>query len=280
MIPGPRIRLLALDLDQTVFGPDLVVSDRVQAAISKAKASGTEVTIATGRDVKLASRFAGELGATVPIICAQGGCIYDYQHDQVLHDLRLSREVLPRILQAAEQHRWNIHFEVFDRLYLPEHSNHPPVLFELLRYSLWVRVGDLLHDMPEPPHKLIVTLMQPEDRAQVMGQMQQALGDVLTIVASHPYLVEGLPRGVDKGHGLAWLANHLGIGQSEVLAIGDSDADVPMIEWAGVGVAMGNATPAAKSAADWVAPTLAEDGAAAAIERFCLALSPESSSPA
>jgi hydroxymethylpyrimidine pyrophosphatase-like HAD family hydrolase len=75
---------------------------------------------------------------------------------------------------------------------------------------------------------------------------------------------------VDKGRGLAWLADHLRIEQSEVLAIGDSDADVPMIEWAGIGVAMGNGSPDAKAAADWVAPTLENNGAAAAIERFCL----------
>ena len=270
MTASVPIRLLALDLDQTVFGADLIVSSRVQAAIAKTRALGTAVTIATGRDVKLASKFARELGATAPIICAQGGCIYDCQHDQVLHDVRLSSGLLPRILQAAEHYRWNIHFEVFDRLYLPAHSNHPPVLFELLKYSRWVRVGDFLHDMPEPPHKLIVTLSQPEDRPRILDEMRQALGSVLTIVASHPYLVEGLPAGVDKRHGLAWLANHLHVSQSEVLAIGDSDADVPMIEWAGVGVAMGNGSPAAKAAADWVAPTLEEDGAAVAIERFCL----------
>jgi Cof subfamily protein (haloacid dehalogenase superfamily) len=274
MTAGVPIRLIVLDLDQTVFGADLVVSSRVQAAISKALALGAAVTIATGRDVKLASKFARELGATVPIICAQGGCIYDCQHDHVLHDVRLPREVLPRILQAADHYRWNIHFEVFDRLYLPAHSNHPPVLFELLRYCHWVRVGDLLHDMPEPPHKLIVTLSQPEDRSRVMDEMRQALGGELTIVASHPYLVEGLPAGVDKGHGLAWLANHLHVSQPEVLAIGDSDADVPMIKWAGVGVAMGNASPAAKAAADWVVPPLEADGAAVAIERFCLGTQP------
>ena len=262
--------MLALDLDQTVFGTDLVVSTRVQTAIAKAKARGTAITIATGRDVKLATRFALELEATAPIICAQGGCIYDFHADRVLRDERLSAELVPRILKAAEHYGWNIQFEVFDRIYLPEHSNHPPVLFDLLRYSRWARVGNLLRDMPEPPHKLIVTLSRPQDRARVVAEMKAALGPEMTIVPSHPYLVEGLPRGVDKGHGLAWLANHVGVKQAEVMAIGDSDADVPMIEWAGVGVAMGNGSEQAKAAADWVAPPLQEDGAAVAIERFCL----------
>jgi Cof subfamily protein (haloacid dehalogenase superfamily) len=213
---------------------------------------------------------------TEPIVCVQGGCIYDHQRDQVLHDVRLKPELLPRILQAAERYGWNIHFEAFDQNYLPARSNHPPIFFELLRYSSWVRVENLLRDMPEPPHKVIVTLSRPEDRARTVAEMTEALDGLVTIVPSHPYLVEGLPKGVHKGHGLTWLAEYLGIPPQQVLAIGDSDADVPMIEWAGIGVAMGNASPAAKAPATWVAPTLEEDGAAVAIERFCFGGNPGS----
>ena len=270
MTAGVSIRLLALDLDQTVFGTEQVIRPRVREAISRARTAGVAVTIATGRDVKLASKFARELGVTAPIICVQGGCIYDHQRDQVLHDVRLRPELLPRILAAADRYGWNIHFEAFDRNYLPAQSNHPPIAFELLRHSQWTRVANLLQDMPEPPHKLIVTLAQPEDRARTVAEMEEALGGLVTIVPSHPYLVEGLPKGVNKGHGLAWLAEYLGVTQGAVMAIGDSDADAPMIEWAGIGVAMGNGSPVAKAAAKWVAPTLEEDGAAAAIERFCL----------
>jgi Cof subfamily protein (haloacid dehalogenase superfamily) len=271
MAASDSIRLIALDLDQTVFGNDLVVRPRVKGVLAQVTARGTAITIATGRDARLASRFARELGATAPIICVQGGCIYDYLRDKVLHDVRLKPELLPRILEAAERYGWNIHFEAFDHNYFPARSNHPPIVFELLRYSHWARVGDFLRDMPELPHKVIVSLARPEDRARTVAEMTEALGGVVTIVPSHPYLVEGLPLGVNKGHGLAWLAGHLGVDRQEVLAIGDSDADVPMIEWAGIGVAMGNASPAAKAAADWVAPSLEEDGAAAAVERFCLA---------
>lgn len=271
MAVGNSIRLVALDLDQTVFGLDMVARPRVQSAIEQVMKLGTTVTLATGRDPKLASRFARDLGVTGPIVCAQGGCVYDYQRDRVLHDVRLRMELLPRIVQAAERYGWNLHFEGFDQAFLPAQSDHPPILFELMRYTRWGRVGNLLEDMPEPPHKFIVTLAAPEDRGRVMGEMEAALDGKVTIVPSHPQLVEGLPQGVNKEHGLAWLALHLGIAQQEVLAIGDSDADVPMIQWAGVGVAMGNASPAAKAAADWVAPPLEEDGVAAALERFCLA---------
>ncbi len=271
MAVGNSIRLVALDLDQTVFGLDMVARPRVQTVIGQVMKLGRTVTLATGRDPKLASRFARDLGVTRPIVCAQGGCVYDHQRDRVLHDVRLRLELLPRIVQAAERYGWNLHFEGFDQAFLPARSDHPPILFELMRYTRWGRVGNLLEDMPEPPHKFIVTLAAPEDRGRVMDEMEAALDGEVTIVPSHPQLVEGLPRGVNKEHGLAWLALHLGIAQHEVLAIGDSDADVPMIQWAGVGVAMGNASPAAKAAADWVAPPLEEDGVAAALERFCLA---------
>lgn len=264
------IRLIALDLDQTVFGSDLAVSPAVQRAISESRSKDAAVTIATGREARLASRFARELGVTAPIICAQGGCIYDHLADQVLHEVRLPAVLLPAILDAAARFGWNFHFETSDRLYFPKESNHPAVFFELLRYSSWVRVGDLLRDMPELPHKLIVTLGATEDRERIISEMRLALGDEVTIVPSHPHLVEALPAGVHKGHGLAWLAAHLGFSQKEVLAIGDSDADAPMLEWAGIGVAMGNGSPGAKAAADWIAPSLEQDGAAAALERFVL----------
>jgi hydroxymethylpyrimidine pyrophosphatase-like HAD family hydrolase len=157
-----------------------------------------------------------------------------------------------------------------DRLYFPRESKHPAVLFELLRYSNWARVGDLLKDMPQPPHKLIVTLDEPRDRTRVTAEMRAAFGGELTIVASHSHLVEGLPAGVDKGNGLAWLAAHLQVHQAEVMAIGDSEADISMLRWAGLGVAMGNASEPAKAAARWVAPQLEQDGVAVAIERYVL----------
>jgi Cof subfamily protein (haloacid dehalogenase superfamily) len=262
------IRLIALDLDQTLFGSDLAVAPPVREAISRAMASGVCVTIATGREARLAAMFAKDLGITKPIICAQGGCIYDPATGRTLHDVRLSVGLVPDVLAGAEKCGWNIHFEVGDRLYFPPHSKHPPELFELIRYSNWARVADLLTAMPEPPNKFILTLHAPEDRARVMTEVRAALGDSVAVVASHPYLVEGLPAGVNKAHGLAWLAEHLGVSSAEVLALGDSQADVPMLEWAGVGVAMGNASPEAKAAADWIAPSLQDHGAAAAILKY------------
>ncbi len=275
--PGVRfpisgmIRLISLDLDQTTFGADLVVSRRVQDSIAQALRRELVVTIATGREARLAAKFARELNLNAPIICAQGSCIYDPVSEKVVRDVRLPPEVLPKILDAATRYHWNIHFETAERLYFPKQSHHPPLLFELLRYSKWARVGDLLRDMPESPNKVIVTHEETTDRQRIVTEMEDSLGREITIVPSHPHLVEGLPKGVDKGRGLAWLADYLGIAQTEVLAIGDSEADIPMLAWAGIGVAMGNGSQACKAAADWIAPSVEEDGVAVALERFVFA---------
>lgn len=264
------IRLAAFDLDQTLFGPDLVLSARIKETVQRAQARGVIVTIVTGREARLTARFARELNLAAPLVCAQGGLVYDHRTGRVLHDVRLPCELTPRIVEAADHYAWNLHFEMADRLYFPRVSNHPPILFELLRMSQWERVDKLPDDLPEAPHKFIVTLNQPADRSRVIAEMQAAFDGQIHIVPSHPYLIEGLPSGVDKGQGLAWLARHLDIPQAEVLAVGDNDNDVPMIRWAGVGVAMGNASDAARAAADWVAPPVEADGAAVALEKFVL----------
>lgn len=264
------IRLIALDMDQTIFGTDFRISDRVRSTIARAQAASVAVTIATGREAQMAVRFARELNITAPIICSQGACIFDDINNRMLHDVTLPMDVLPRILKGADRHGWNINFEVRGNLFFPKESNHSMAIFDLIRYSNWTRVKSLLHDLPAAPTKVVVSLDKTEDRDTVEAQMKDELGDCLTVFPSHPYLVEGTPKNVHKGHGLAWLANHLKIEQADVMAIGDSEADIPMIQWAGVGVAMQNGSDAVKAVADWVAPPLQDDGAAVAMEKFVL----------
>ena len=87
---------------------------------------------------------------------------------------------------------------------------------------------------------------------------------------SHDWFVEGLAASVSKGTAAARLADRLGVAREEVMALGDGGNDLAMVEWAGLGVAMGNAAPAVRAAADVIAPSQAEDGAAWAIEQLAL----------
>jgi Cof subfamily protein (haloacid dehalogenase superfamily) len=270
------IRLVALDLDNTLVGPDLVLSPRVKAAVAEVQAQGVCVTIATGRGPTPTDQFAEALGLETPLVCFQGGIVYDHHARQILHETRLDPAVVPAVVRLAEARGWNLQFETPHMIYLPHGSNHPGGLLDLLRVAEWQRVDDFLTDLPETPHKFILSVHDPAERDRLAADLRTAAAadpDLagITVVPSHPILVEGLPAGMSKAAGLAWLADHLGIAAGEVMAVGDNDNDAPMLRWAGLGVAIAGASPAALAAADWVAPGVADDGAAVALERFVLA---------
>ncbi len=269
-------RLVAFDLDNTLIGPDLTLSPRVKEAIARAMAQGVVVTIATGRGPSPTDQFAAALDLTAPLICFQGGIVYDYRaHDasrRILHETRLDPAVVPIIVRLAEERGWNLQFETPDMIYLPRVSNHPAELLQqLLRTANWKRVDDFLTDLPETPHKFILSVHDRAERDALAAELRASFDRELaqiTVVPSHPILVEGLPRGMSKAVGLAWLAEYLNISRAEVMAVGDNDNDAEMLSWAGLGLAMADGSPAALAAADETVPPVAEDGAAVALEKF------------
>ncbi|MBM4424713.1 MAG: HAD family phosphatase [Chloroflexi bacterium] len=265
------IRLAAFDLDGTLVGPDLTLSPRVKAAVARAQSQGVIVTIATGRGPSPTDQYAAELGLTAPLVCFQGGIVYDHRARTILHETRLDPAVVSIIVRLAAERGWNLQFETPFMIYLPREANQPDELMELLKVSRWTRVNDFLADLPETPHKFILSLHDRAERDALAAELRASFDSELaaiTVVPSHPILVEGLPRGMNKSIGLAWLAHHFGIRREEVLAVGDNDNDAEMLKWAGVGVAMGQGSPAALAAADWIAPSVADDGAAIALEKY------------
>lgn len=145
--------------------------------------------------------------------------------------------------------------------------------------SLATDFGALLARLPAPPLKFIVA----EDVAQanspdttdspghdLVATLRAELGEGLSITRTHPRLVEGTAAGVDKGAGVRRLCARLGIDPARVLAIGDSDNDIPMLEAVGFGVGMGNASPGVRAVADALVPPIDQDGAAVALRRWVL----------
>jgi Cof subfamily protein (haloacid dehalogenase superfamily) len=267
------IRLVAFDLDNTLVGPNLSFSPRVKTAVARALAQGVRVTIATGRGPSPTDQFAAALDLTTPLICFQGGIVYDYRIRRILHETRLDPAAVPIIVRLAKERGWNLQFEMPDMIYLPRESNHPQELLELLRVSNWRRVDNFLSDLPETPHKFILSVHNRAERDALAAELRASFASEvaeITVVPSHPILVEGLPRGMSKAVGLIWLAERLKIAPNEVMAVGDNDNDAEMLNWAGLGVAMSDGSPAAIEAADTTVPPVSEDGAAVALEKYVL----------
>jgi Cof subfamily protein (haloacid dehalogenase superfamily) len=264
MIP----RLLICDIDGTLLGPDLDFSPRVRQAIQDARSQGTVVALATGRGFPSASRFAQDLGLDTPLICYQGAEIR-FTDGKTLHQATLSRTFLPQVIQFCHSGHLELSVYYEDQIYQSTR------LYDQEFYDLWFslpirQVDDLVAALPGDPIKFIVTTPTEQEGDQVEAQVRDMAAKQFQVMRSHAWFVEGLDQSVSKGNAVALLAEHLGIAQVETMAIGDSQNDASMIEWAHLGIAIGNASPRVQSIADIVAPPQHEDGAAWAIEKFIL----------
>ncbi len=261
-------QLIAMDLDGTLVGDDLSLSPRVRQALDRAAACGIRLTLASGRGYPALRPWAEQLGLATPLICYQGAIVADPLTGEILYRRTFPQALVQEVNDWARRRELSLTFHADDAIYV-ERKRHPDAF-----YAKWFGlphhvVADLPRMLPAEPVKFIIIGEGPELDA-LQPELEQDFSGRLQIVRSHRFFLEGLAPGVSKGSALAWLAARLGIPRRAVMAIGDSGNDREMIAWAGLGVAMGNASPEAKEVADYVAPPVEHDGVAEAIERFCL----------
>jgi hypothetical protein len=261
-------KLLALDLDGTLVADMHTISPRTQAAVKAATQQGVQVVLATGRELTATQKFIDMLGLSTPVICYQGALVSNPLTGETIASQTLPLPLTHHLIDLARSYRLSLHLYLNGSTYTerpwPQSRS---VLGEL--GAPIVQVEDLKASITTPPIKGLI--VHPAEEAEVMvARLQADLGDKLSVFRSLDVLIEVTTPQVSKGQALALLAEHYGLSQAEVMAIGDQDNDVEMIAWAGLGVAMGNGSDRSKAAADVVAPPISEDGAAWAIERFIL----------
>jgi Cof subfamily protein (haloacid dehalogenase superfamily) len=265
-----RIRLLALDLDGTLMDDDMVItSAEVRRTISAARERGVVVTLATGRMLDFALPFARELGITAPLICYQGGLIQSPDSGAPLYRATMVPSLMREVLEWRAQRGYHLVLYAGDDVFLDE-RRHPETFYRHMLGERLVWVDDLSSALRQHAPVKFLVFIEPHEAHRVVTELRQRFDGRMELTQSHALIVEGNPLGVSKGDALRRLAAHLDIPQAQVMAVGDQDNDTSMIAWAGLGVAMGNGSPAVKAIADWIAPPLSEDGAAVAIERLVL----------
>ena len=283
-----RIELVVLDMDGTIYGRQFAggFSARVRRTIAAVQEAGTPVTIATGRIFDFVRAVAPDLGVSLPVITAQGAVIGDPISGEVLYEALIQEEAARSVAAWADTEERTTVFYLNGsggRTRLVQSA--PGTASECSGWEGWdnatydhwfgsprelhTSLADVLCEPGARPLKFI-TVNDPTREPDQTAALQQQFGGGVHMSRSHQLLVEGTAPMANKGHGLLFLSERLGINPDRVLAIGDNENDIPMLRAAGLAVCMGQATAVVQAEADWVAPTFEEDGAAVALERFVL----------
>jgi Cof subfamily protein (haloacid dehalogenase superfamily) len=265
-----RIRLVALDLDGTLVGEDLVVRPRVREAVANAQRRGAAVTIVTGRMFAAARPFAALLGITGPMVCYQGAAIFDAGTGATLRQVAVRSDVTAQVLDWARAHGVHAQCYADDKLYVESINGFSKRYTDLARVEP-VLVPSLREAFAERASIKLVLVDEPDRSAEHLAALRALLGDRAYLTRSHVDFVEILDPHVNKGEALAFVADRYGVGLDATLAVGDAWNDVPLLDAAAIGVAMGSGPPELLARADAVVGDVAHDGVAEAIERYVLA---------
>ena len=259
-------RLLALDIDGTLLDrhSDTPLTERTRQAIASVLETGAGVTLATGRTSNSAIPFSRELGLTLPIISYQGSLTSDPITHEIIRETSVPLHLARRLIRLLEDRGMNPYVYVRDHFYVREITDAVRQSEEFLKIKA-EPVSDIANGIRESPTKIVVV-----GDADLIGGVQSMVDShfngAISAMHTYDYLCEiGHPDG-SKGTALSHLAASLGVSREEVVAVGDSPNDVDMIEWAGLGVAMGNAPDKVKPSADLVAKPVYEHGLAILLE--------------
>jgi Cof subfamily protein (haloacid dehalogenase superfamily) len=266
--------LIASDVDGTLLTPDERISERTRQVVRAAVAAGAQFVLATGRPPRWIPPVVDALGFAPMAVCANGAVIYDSATDRVVSARTLPVDVLSELAEIAARVVPGAGLAA-ERIGSSAHDTATPQFVSAPGYEhAWlnpdnteVSYDDLLS---APAVKLLVRKpgMPSSELAAVLTRHVGMLGDIT--YSTNDGLVEISMIGISKATGLEQVARSREISAEDVVAFGDMPNDVPMLRWAGHGVAMGNAHPEAIAAANEVTAPNSDDGLALVLERWWL----------
>lgn len=264
-------RLVATDLDGTLVRTDGTVSERSRSVLRELALRGVHVVLVTGRPFRRVRNLAAELQLAGVAICANGALLYDLERDTVLEHTQLSAEVAHALIKDLRASLPEICFAVEsgtsigrEPAYAVRRPNQEGIQSELAHA---VQIADAIELVARGASKLIARHPQlPID--EFFAKVSAIVKDRASITHAGSPFLEIAAAGVTKAWALAAHCATLAIEPSQVVAFGDMPNDLPMLEWAGQGIAVANAHPSVLAAASAITASNDEDGVAAHLERY------------
>ncbi|MED4272386.1 sugar-phosphatase [Weissella confusa] len=267
------IKLITIDIDDTLVNTAKQVTPRVKAALQEATAQGVKVVLTTGRPLPGVQEYLDELGLNHQddqyAITYNGGVVQTTNGEE-LGGKELAYSDYLRLREVADELGAYLQVETIDAAY----TSAKEINYWASRENFLIKMPLVIKPVDEmDPNDHYVKFMFIGDEADIDSWRDALPADVKEayyIVKSTPQHLEFMHKDATKGSGLLTLAAKLGIDRSETMALGDQQNDVTMIEAAGLGVAMGNAVPEVKAVADVETTTQNADGVGVAVEKWVL----------
>lgn len=242
--------LLCTDLDDTLLTDNKQVSEKNRKAIDYFKSEGGLFTFSTGR-VPMGARLILEyVVPNAPIVCFNGGGIYDFSENKMLWSRKLDSDAISAVEYVDRQLDFvGIEICTEEKIYFSK------INAKVREHQVLEKLPDNdldYHDIPEVWQKVLFMTEEHELNTVRRTISESPFADKYTFVQSSPWYYELLPKNSTKGDGLIQLGELCGIDRSRIIAVGDNENDLEMVKMAGVGIAVENAIPIVKSSADYI----------------------------
>ena len=264
-------KMIVLDLDDTLLRDDHSISTRTKEALMKAQEQGVKVVLASGRPTFGMLPIADELSLAQYgsfILSFNGGKIINYKTKEELFSSTLPLTAVKKLYELSQREGVDIHTYVGNEIITEVDNPYTTIESQLTKLPIKL-VNNFVDGVKEEVVKALM-VGEPDKMKIVEAKLQAELAEEFSVMRSKPFFLEFTEKGVTKGTSLNHLIQESGIKREEVIAIGDSYNDQEMIEFAGLGVAMGNAPDDIKAIADHITDTNMNDGVAKVVEEFVL----------
>lgn len=263
--------LIAIDIDGTLVTRSHIISQPVFDAIERVKKTGKKIVLCTGRPFPGAKPYMEELRLTEEgdyMITYHGALVQRTDTMETVIHHELGYDDLMMWNELANSMKSNMHAVRNDGVFTDLTDLNYFALIEPFINNIPLRI----RDMEKIDRDLTFSKFIMADEVDIIQKLEDNIPTEFrqkyTVVRSMDNTIEVLNKNASKGQSLRELADQLGIPQERVMAIGDSGNDIDMVEYAGLGVAMGNAVPAVLNVADVVTDSVDNDGVATAINRY------------
>ena len=269
---GDRFDLMVLDVDGTLTGSDRQISEKTREAILKAQERGKTIAIASGRSIAGIRNIAAKISLEKfggYVIAYNGTTVLNCKTGECIFNQTVPQDMIQPVYDAALELSVGIMaYNDGAKELIVANGVTSYVKADAEACQVSIRETDNFVKAIRGSINKIFVSGEPEHMKEVEQKMQERFGSQLNVFRSDPYYVELLPKYIDKGVAVDKLAKHLDIAKDKVICVGDSNNDLPMLRYAGLGVAMGNAAKEIQEQADYVTGTNDEDGIVTLIEKF------------